>query len=138
MGLPPFVGGWYLSISQVYGVFTHVAGGLLDLIEHYLLVVTYPGMIGQFFEFLEELVAFLVGRLPELLPLHVLYLCIRILPEPCIEFIFEVFIGGVLLFSIGVPPYKPGTQLPPCLSIITESQDTEDDFVGMVTEVLVE
>ncbi len=121
MGLPPFVGGWYLSISRVYSVFTHVTDSLLDLMEHYLPVVTYPSVIGQFLKFLEELVTILVSRLPEFLPLRILYLHVSILPEPCVEFGFEIFIGGILLFSIVVPPNDLGTQLPPCLGVTTES-----------------
>ncbi len=88
--------------------------------EHYLLVVMYPSVMGQFLEFLEKLVTILVGQLPELLSLRVLYLHVRILPEPYVELGFEIFIGGILLFPIGIPPYKPGTQLPPCPGIITE------------------
>ncbi len=106
--LPPFVGGWYFSVSQVYGVFTCFVGGLLDLMEHDLLVVVYPSVMGQFLKFLEELVTIWVGRLPELFPLCILYLHIRILPKPGIELRFEVFIGGILLFPVCVPSYQPG------------------------------
>ncbi len=88
--------------------------------EHYLLIVAYPSMIGQFLKFLEELVTIWVGRLPELLPLRVFYLHIRILPESGIELRFEVFIGGILLFPIDIPPYDLGTQFPPCFGVFTE------------------
>ncbi len=50
--------------------------GFLDLSKHDLLVVVYPHVICQFFEFfLEELVTILVGHLLELLPLRVFDLC---------------------------------------------------------------
>ncbi len=70
-------------------------GGFLDLSDHDLLVATYSGVIGEFFELLEELIAIPEVDLSELLPLRVFDALIRILPEPLPEICFEVFIGGV-------------------------------------------
>ncbi len=67
----------------------------LDLGDHDLLVVTYPGVLGEFFELLEELVAVQEVDLSELLPLRVLDALVHILPEPFSEICFEIFIGGV-------------------------------------------
>ncbi len=53
------------------------------------------GIIGEFFELLEELVAIWEVHLPELLPLGTLDLFIHVLPEPRLELRLEVLIGGV-------------------------------------------
>ncbi len=42
----------------------------------------YPGVVGKFFELLEELFAVLEVHLSELLPLCALELLISVLPEP--------------------------------------------------------
>ncbi len=55
----------------------------------------YPGIIGEFFELLEELIAVWEVDLSELFPLCILDLLIRILPESFLEIYFEIFIGGV-------------------------------------------
>ncbi len=75
--------------------FTRLSGGFLDLSDHDLLIVTYPGVIGEFFKLLEELVTVREVDLSELLPLCILDPLICILPEPFPEIRFEIFIGRV-------------------------------------------
>ncbi len=75
------VNGWHFSIGRVYGVFTRFTGGSLDLGEHNLLIVTYPGIIGEFFELLEELVTVFEVDLPELFLLCAFDLFIGVLPH---------------------------------------------------------
>ncbi len=70
--------------------------------------------------------------------INVLQLSVGILPEPCIEFPLEILIRGIQLFSVGVPSYDLCSQLPPFLSILGESSDTEDYLMGVVLEVSVE
>ncbi len=47
-------------------------GGLFDLMEHQLVVAANPGVIGEFFKLLEELIAVLEVYLSKLFPLCVL------------------------------------------------------------------
>ncbi len=105
-------------------------GGFLDLGEHDLLVVAYPGVMGNFLKFLEELVTILEVDLSELLPLGTLDLFISILPEPFLELCFEVLIGVVHLFPVSGSSYNSSTQFPPSFCIISKSRDAEDYFVG--------
>ncbi len=65
--------------------FTGLAGGFLDLGDHHLLVVAYPGVVGKFLKLLEELVAVLEVHLSELFPLRMFDLFVSILPEPLLE-----------------------------------------------------
>ncbi len=120
MSLPPIIGGWYLPVTSIDGILAGFTGGSLDLGKHNLLVAMYSCIVCQLFEFLKELVSIREVCLSELLPLHMLDLCICVLPESCPQLCLEVFIRGVLLFPVRVPSYNPGTQLPPLLSVSFE------------------